>query len=60
MFVDHWCSEVTKEFAERLRGVVSKMLAILSLGLGLDEAKLEKDLGGMEDLLLQMKEKALN
>ncbi|XP_010934075.1 anthocyanin synthase [Elaeis guineensis] len=47
--------EVTKEFAERLRGVVSKMLAILSLGLGLDEAKLEKELGGMEDLLLQMK-----
>ncbi|KAG1354758.1 leucoanthocyanidin dioxygenase [Cocos nucifera] len=47
--------EVMKEFAKQLRGVVSKMLAMLSLGLGLDEAKLEEELGGMEDLLLQMK-----
>nr|AZS45347.1 anthocyanin synthase [Lycoris longituba] len=48
--------EVMQEFAKQLRVVVSKMLAILSLGLGLkDEGKVETELGGMEDLLLQVK-----
>ena len=31
------------------------MLAILSLGIGLEKEKLEQEIGGMEDLLLQMK-----
>nr|BAW35472.1 anthocyanin synthase [Tricyrtis sp. Shinonome] len=48
-------TEVTKEFAKKLRGVVTKMLSMLSLGLGLEEGKLENELGGMEDLLMQMK-----
>lgn len=48
-------TEVMMEFAEKLRVVVSKMLSMLSLGLGLEEDKLEKKLGGMEDLLMQMK-----
>nr|AGC73738.1 anthocyanidin synthase [Strelitzia reginae] len=47
--------EVTKEFGKQLRVVVTKMLQALSLGLGLKEGKLEEELGGMEDLLLQMK-----
>lgn len=44
-----------QEFARQLRLVVSKMLAILSIGLGLDEGRLESEVGGTEDLLLQMK-----
>ena len=44
-----------QEFAKQLRVVVTKMLAILSLGLGLEEGKLETELGGMEELLLQLK-----
>ncbi|XP_020084016.1 leucoanthocyanidin dioxygenase-like isoform X2 [Ananas comosus] len=47
--------EVTKEFAKQLRAVVSKMLAVLSQGLGLKEDRLEAELGGEADLLLQMK-----
>ncbi|XP_020274861.1 leucoanthocyanidin dioxygenase-like [Asparagus officinalis] len=48
-------TEVMQEFATQLRLVATKMLSILSLGLGLEQDKLEKELGGMEDLLLQMK-----
>ncbi|KAJ0971049.1 hypothetical protein J5N97_019008 [Dioscorea zingiberensis] len=47
--------EVTKEFAKELRGVASNMFKLLSLGLGLPEDKLEAEVGGMEDLILQMK-----
>ncbi|KAJ4800747.1 Anthocyanidin synthase [Rhynchospora pubera] len=47
--------EVTKQFAEHLRTVVSKMLSILSVGLELEEGKLEREIGGKEDLLMQLK-----
>ncbi|XP_077221668.1 leucoanthocyanidin dioxygenase-like [Tasmannia lanceolata] len=48
-------TEVTTEFAKQLRGVVTKMLSALSLCLGLEEGRLEMEVGGMEDLLMQMK-----
>ncbi|XP_078446244.1 leucoanthocyanidin dioxygenase-like [Wolffia australiana] len=47
--------EETREYARQLRKVVSSMLAMLSLGLGLEEGRLEKEVGGLSDLLLQMK-----
>ncbi|KAK1261652.1 Leucoanthocyanidin dioxygenase [Acorus gramineus] len=47
--------EVTKEFAKAIRGVATNMFRILSLGLGLDPDRIELEIGGMEDLLLQMK-----
>nr|ABK76317.1 anthocyanin synthase [Anthurium andraeanum] len=47
--------EETREFGRQLRVVASKMLAMLSLGLGVEEGKLEAEVGGIEDLLLQMK-----
>ncbi|CAA6673798.1 unnamed protein product [Spirodela intermedia] len=47
--------EETQEFARQLRAVTSNMLAMLSLGLKLDEGKLEEEVGGLSDLLLQMK-----
>ncbi|KAJ3679815.1 hypothetical protein LUZ60_016093 [Juncus effusus] len=47
--------DVTKEYGKQLRAVVTKMLSILSIGLGLEEERLDKELGGPEDLLLQMK-----
>ncbi|WOK95939.1 anthocyanidin synthase [Canna indica] len=48
-------SEVMKDFGKQLRMVVTKMLEILSVGLGLEKGKVEEELGGMEDLLLQLK-----
>lgn len=47
--------EVTKEYAKQMRALAAKMLSILSLGLGLDEGRLERELGGPEDLILQLK-----
>ncbi|THU66403.1 hypothetical protein C4D60_Mb05t13780 [Musa balbisiana] len=47
--------EVTKKFGRQLRAVVTKMLEVLSLGLGLEGGKLDRELGGMEDLLMQLK-----
>ncbi|OVA09452.1 Oxoglutarate/iron-dependent dioxygenase [Macleaya cordata] len=47
--------EVTSEYARRLRGLVTKVLTILSLGLGVEEGRLEKEVGGMEELLMQLK-----
>ncbi|KAK9276284.1 hypothetical protein L1049_005815 [Liquidambar formosana] len=47
--------KATSEYAKLLRGLATKILSILSLGLGLDEGRLEKEVGGMEELLLQMK-----
>ncbi|CAA6657286.1 unnamed protein product [Spirodela intermedia] len=47
-------SEETKDFVRQLRPVVNNMLAMLSAGLGLEEGKLEEELGGMSDLLLQI------
>ncbi|CAA7393329.1 unnamed protein product [Spirodela intermedia] len=46
--------EETKDFVRQLRPVVNNMLAMLSAGLGLEEGKLEEELGGMSDLLLQI------
>nr|WDE30450.1 putative leucoanthocyanidin dioxygenase [Sambucus canadensis] len=45
----------TSEYAKELRGLATKILCALSLGLGLEEDRLEKEVGGMEELLLQMK-----
>ncbi|KAF0918038.1 hypothetical protein E2562_021729 [Oryza meyeriana var. granulata] len=52
---------VTRDFGGRVRSLASKLLAILSLGLGLPEETLEQRLRGQEhgegddDLLLQLK-----
>nr|ABB70119.1 anthocyanidin synthase [Pyrus communis] len=47
--------EATAEYAKQLRELATKVLKVLSLGLGLDEGRLEKEVGGLEELLLQMK-----
>ncbi|KAF5734455.1 leucocyanidin oxygenase [Tripterygium wilfordii] len=47
--------EATSEYAKELRGLATKILSVLSLGLGLEEGRLEKEVGGLEELLLQMK-----
>ncbi|KAL5181854.1 Leucoanthocyanidin dioxygenase [Glycine soja] len=47
--------EVTSEYAKRLRGLATKILEALSIGLGLEGRRLEKEVGGMEELLLQLK-----
>ncbi|KAJ1416067.1 Oxoglutarate/iron-dependent dioxygenase [Sesbania bispinosa] len=47
--------EVTSEYGRQLRGLASKILEVLSLELGLEGGRLEKEVGGMEELLLQMK-----
>lgn len=49
------CREVTQEYARQLRQLVSKVLSLLSLCLGVEEGRLEKEFGGMEEFLLQMK-----
>lgn len=48
-------TEVTSEYARHLRKLSSKILGMLSLGLGLEEGRLEEEVGGMDELLLQMK-----
>ncbi|GMY30166.1 leucoanthocyanidin dioxygenase [Fagus crenata] len=45
----------TSEYARQLRGLASKIFSALSLALGLEEGRLEKEVGGLEELLLQMK-----
>nr|UZG75441.1 ANS [Nigella orientalis] len=47
--------EVISEYAARLRSLVSKVLSVLSLGLGLEESRLEAEVGGMNELMMQMK-----
>ncbi|XP_022732774.1 leucoanthocyanidin dioxygenase-like [Durio zibethinus] len=47
--------DVTSEYARQLRGLATKILSALSLCLGLEEGRLEKEVGGLEELLLQMK-----
>nr|WOC73937.1 anthocyanidin synthase [Ficus virens] len=47
--------EATSEYARQLRGLATTILSALSLGLGLEEGRLEKEVGGLEELLLQMK-----
>ncbi|GKU95388.1 hypothetical protein SLEP1_g8750 [Rubroshorea leprosula] len=48
-------TEATSEYARQLRDLATKILSVLSLGLGLEEGRLEKEVGGLEELLLQMK-----
>ncbi|KAL5541001.1 hypothetical protein UlMin_042574 [Ulmus minor] len=48
-------TEATSEYARLLRGLATKIMKVLSLGLGLEEDRLEKEVGGIEELLLQMK-----
>ncbi|RDY02712.1 Leucoanthocyanidin dioxygenase [Mucuna pruriens] len=48
-------TEVTSEYAKQLRGLATKILKALSIGLGLEGGRLEKEVGGMEELLLQLK-----
>ncbi|XVE57791.1 hypothetical protein DITRI_Ditri04bG0118100 [Diplodiscus trichospermus] len=48
-------TEVTSEYARQLRGLATKILSALSICLGLEEGRLEKEVGGLEELLLQMK-----
>ncbi|XP_034673212.1 leucoanthocyanidin dioxygenase [Vitis riparia] len=45
----------TCEYSVKLRSLATKILSVLSLGLGLEEGRLEKEVGGMEELLLQKK-----
>lgn len=47
--------EATAEYGRQLRGLATKIFSVLSLGLGLEEGRLEKEVGGLEELLLQMK-----
>ena len=54
-FLLYACSEVTSEYAKELRVLASKIMEVLSLELGLEGGRLEKEAGGMEELLLQMK-----
>nr|KJB25724.1 hypothetical protein B456_004G205900 [Gossypium raimondii] len=48
-------STLTSEYARQLRGLASKILSALSICLGLEEGRLEKEVGGLEELLLQLK-----
>nr|AAR01567.1 anthocyanidin synthase [Sinningia cardinalis] len=43
------------QYGKQLRGLATKILSVLSLGLGLEEDRLENEVGGMEELLLQHK-----
>ncbi|XP_073021472.1 leucoanthocyanidin dioxygenase-like isoform X2 [Primulina eburnea] len=43
------------EYAKQLRGLATTILSVLSLGLKLEEHRLEKEVGGMEDLIMQKK-----
>ncbi|TKY70887.1 Leucoanthocyanidin dioxygenase [Spatholobus suberectus] len=47
--------EVTSEYARLLRGLATRILKALSIALGLEGGRLEKEVGGMEELLLQLK-----
>ncbi|OIV92749.1 hypothetical protein TanjilG_00883 [Lupinus angustifolius] len=47
--------EVTTKYTRQLRELTTKILGALSLCLGVEEDRLEKEVGGMEDLLLQLK-----
>jgi leucoanthocyanidin dioxygenase len=48
-------TEVTSKYARELRALTTKILSILSLGLGLESGRLEQEVGGIEELALQMK-----
>ena len=53
-FVDN-CREATSAYAKCLRLLATKVFKALSIGLGLEPDRLEKEVGGLEELLLQMK-----
>ena len=55
VIIMHACREATSEYARQLRRLAGKVLGALSLGLGLEERRLEEEVGGMEELMLQMK-----
>ncbi|XP_030476138.1 leucoanthocyanidin dioxygenase [Syzygium oleosum] len=46
---------VTSEYAKLLRQLATKILSALSIGLGLEVGRLEEEVGGLEEMLLQMK-----
>lgn len=48
-------SLATSEYAKQLRSLATKVLMVLSIGLGLEGSRLEHEVGGMDDLILQMK-----
>nr|BAE54521.1 anthocyanidin synthase [Phytolacca americana] len=50
---DYICA--VSEYAKELRALATKILSALSLALGLEEPRLEKEVGGLEELLLQLK-----
>ncbi|KMT12200.1 hypothetical protein BVRB_5g101480 [Beta vulgaris subsp. vulgaris] len=43
------------EYSKELRSLATKILSALSLALGLEQGRLEKEVGGIEELLLQFK-----
>nr|BAE44202.1 anthocyanidin synthase [Gentiana triflora] len=45
----------TIEYAKQLRDLATKVLAVLSVGLGLEPDRLENEVGGMEEMILQKK-----
>nr|BAE72879.1 anthocyanidin synthase [Glandularia x hybrida] len=45
----------TSEYARQLRSLATKILSVLSIGLGLEQDRLENEVGGMEELILQKK-----
>ncbi|CAN7081480.1 hypothetical protein Bca4012_080155 [Brassica carinata] len=47
--------EATSEYAKCLRLLATKVFKALSIGLALEPDRLEKEVGGLEELLLQMK-----
>lgn len=51
----HLLRSATIEYSEHLRILTTKILSVLSIGLGLEEDRLEREVGGKDDLILQMK-----
>nr|ACF75869.2 anthocyanidin synthase [Pericallis cruenta] len=45
----------TTEYARQIRSLTTTILAALSLGLGLEEGRLEKEVGGKDELNVQLK-----
>nr|ACB56922.1 anthocyanidin synthase [Pilosella officinarum] len=45
----------TEEYAKQIRALTTKILSVLSLGLGLEAGRLEEEVGGADELLLQLK-----
>ncbi|KAL2902285.1 Leucoanthocyanidin dioxygenase [Bienertia sinuspersici] len=43
------------EYSKEVRGLTTKILSVLSLALGLEEGRLEKEVGGKDEIILQFK-----